>query len=86
MYDYLTAESGFKPCPICGSYKRLVITNEQSFYETKGREGYILIHLGCNNCNLELWSHRCKEPSYSKHREWVKRRWNMLGGERREDE
>lgn len=69
---------GIKPCPICGKTKGLRITERESFNETYVERGYPLIHLECGDCNLELWSHKCKERTYDKHLAWLARRWNKL--------
>lgn len=70
---------GINPCPLCGSYKSMSITSESSFYEAKGRNGFCLILLECNSCNLQMWSHKCNSVSYKVHKDFLARRWNKLG-------
>ncbi len=84
VLDTVDKNSGINECPLCKSYKNMRITSESSFYETKGMDGYCLIHLECNNCNLQMWSHGCKLNSYKGHRDFLARRWNKLGGEANE--
>lgn len=84
VIDTVEKNSGINECPLCNSYKNMRITSESSFYETKGRNGFCLIYLECNNCHLGIWSHGCKLNSYEGHRDFLARRWNKLRGETNE--
>lgn len=82
--DTVEKNSGINACPLCKSYKNMEITSESAFYESKRKDGYCLIRLECRNCNLEIWSHKCRLNSYKGHRDFLARRWNKLGGEENE--
>ncbi len=84
MDDFNAKDDGFNPCPLCNSHKNMRITSERTFYEMKGREGSVLVHLECIACNLQLWSHNCKSKSYKGHKDYLVERWNKLGGKANE--
>lgn len=76
--EKVRAGQGFNPCPICGKYEGLRITSREGFYQDKGETGTCLVWMYCNNCNIELWSHKCKSGHYTNHVDFLASRWNKL--------
>lgn len=78
LYEAVTEQDGFKPCPICERLDKVRITTLSNFCETAVEDGYYLIHMECGRCNLDLWTHKCKGKHYGDHLNFIRRRWNKM--------
>ena len=70
------------PCPICGSYDKMYISDEVTFEELKEEKNCITVHVECYRCGLGVYSHHgneAKDTSYGAHRAVTRERWNKLG-------
>lgn len=70
--DKVIEEQGFNPCPICGEYESLHITSEEGFSKAK------VVRIGCEACNIDLWSLGCESKSYTGHLGFLASFWNKL--------
>lgn len=78
VYELVKESDGFKPCPICERLDKVQITTLSNFCESAVEGGYYLIHMWCDRCNLNLWSHDCNGKNYGSHKNYIRRRWNKM--------